>query len=110
MGMGSAQHIGDVSQSIDNTGMTDPISRADRIRAALMQSFAPNVCLMCKMTALTTPVMPALRRAGQSHYSVLLVSAMLSQASAEWPARVPCMPRWPPNSVRRSKAACTRWH
>lgn len=53
--------------------MTDPISRADRIRAALTQSFAPSVLDVQDDSAHHAGHAGA-QAGGQSHYSVLLVS------------------------------------
>ena len=60
--------------------MTDPISRADRIRVALTHSFAPSVLDVQDDSAHHAGHAGA-QAGGQSHYSVLLVSAAFSGVS-----------------------------
>ncbi len=60
--------------------MTDPISRADRIRAALTQSFAPSVLDVRDDSAQHAGHAGA-QAGGQSHYSVLLVSTAFAGVS-----------------------------
>lgn len=60
--------------------MTNPPSRADRLRAALTQAFAPTVLEIQDDSARHAGHIGA-QAGGQSHYSVLLVSAAFQGVS-----------------------------
>ena len=68
--------IGEIEETFDNARMAHPSSpsRADRLRAALTQAFAPTLLHVQDDSAQHAGHSGA-QAGGQSHYSVLLVSA-----------------------------------
>jgi len=70
----TTNHIGETRQTADNPTMTNTQSRADRLHAILTQAFAPTVLDIQDDSAHHAGHAGA-QAGGQSHYSVLLVSA-----------------------------------
>jgi BolA protein len=67
-------HLGWIGQTFDSPPMTNSPSRADRLHAALTHAFAPAV-LQVRDDSASHAGHSGAPAGGQSHYSVLLVSA-----------------------------------
>jgi BolA protein len=66
--------VAGIGQNTDNRGMTIPLARADRIRAALSKTFAPAL-LQVRDDSAQHAGHAGARAGGETHYSVLMVAA-----------------------------------